>query len=440
MKLVSLGRQSIYEKENSDTKPTGPPGLGVGGGANTPVPENRLVTETATTNPENNLAPGESSPVEPMMRAGESLREASAQTTLLTAKIKTRIGTWNIRTLYETGKSAQVSREMHRYNLKMLGLCETRWNGTGRTRLTSGDTIIYSGHEEGHPHLHGVALLLTPEAAQALLSWEPVSPRLLTARFNSKGRKSTVIQCYAPTNAAETEEKEAFYEQLQAVMDKLPRRDLKILMGDLNAKVGADNTNRELIMGKHGVGVQNENGELLTEFCTFNDLVIGGTVFQHKQIHKTTWTSPDGRTVNQIDHVTIGRKWRRSLLDVRVKRGADAASDHHLVVADLKFKLKVYRDRADRPSHKYNIHSLKDKTKAEVYQCELRNRFSALAHQPEESVEETWCGLRDTWKVTCIEVLGKKTRQHKEWLSANTWTLIKERKQLKNDINQTQDL
>ena len=173
------------------------------------------------------------------------------------------------------------------------------------------------------------------------------------ARFNSKGRKVAVIQCYAPINAAETEEKEAFHEQLQAVMDKLPRKELKILMGDLNAKVGADNTNRELVMGKNGVGVQNENGELLTEFCTFNDLVIGGTVFQHRQIHKTTWKSPDGRTVNQFDHVTIGRKWRRSLLDVRVKRGADAASDHHLVVADLKVKLKVYRDRTDRLLHKY---------------------------------------------------------------------------------------
>ena len=134
------------------------------------------------------------------MRAGESLREASAQTTLLTAKSKTRMRTWNIRTLYEAGKSAQVSREMHRYNLKMLGLCETHWNGTGRMRLTSGDTIIYSGHEEGHPHVHGVALLLTPEAAQALLSSELVSPRLLTARFNSKGRKVTVIQCYARTH------------------------------------------------------------------------------------------------------------------------------------------------------------------------------------------------------------------------------------------------
>ena len=233
---------------------------------------------------------------------------------------------------------------MHRYNLKMLGLCETCWNGTGGTRLTSGDTIIYSVHDDGHPHIRGVAVLLTPVVAQALLSWEPVSPRLLTARFNSKGRKVTIIQCYAPTNVAETQEKETFYDQLQAAMDKLPRRDLKILMGDLNARVGADNTNRELIMGKHGVGIQNENGELLTEFCIFNNLVIGGTVFQHKRIHKTTWTSPDGRTENQIDHITIGRKWRRSLLDVRVKRGADAGSDHHLLVADLKVKLKAHRD------------------------------------------------------------------------------------------------
>lgn len=198
----------------------------------------------------------------------------------------------------------------------------------------SGDTIIFSGHDEGRPHICGVALLLTPEVAQALLSWDSVSLRLLTTRFNSKGRKVAVIQCYAPTNAAVTKETMTFYDQLQAVMYKLPKRDLKILIGDLNAKVGADNTNRELIMGKHGVGVQHENGELLTEFCTFNDLVIGGTVFQHKQIHKTTRSSPDGRTENQIDHITIRRKWRRRLLDVGVKRGADAGSDHHLLVAD----------------------------------------------------------------------------------------------------------
>nr|KAG5693286.1 hypothetical protein BaRGS_011607 [Batillaria attramentaria] len=257
--------------------------------------------------------------------------------------------------------------------------------------------------------------------------------------FNSKGRKVTILQCYAPTNVADEEEKENFYEQLQAALDKAPRRDLKILMGDLNAKVGTDNTDRELIMGKHGTGTQNENGELFTEFCTTNDLVIGGTIFPHKTIHKTTWTSPDGRTVNQIDHITIGRKWRRSLLDVRAKRGADAASDHHLVIAAIKIKLKAYRDQADRPSHKYNVHSLKESVKTNAFRCELRNRFSALDTLPEETIEEHWHDLRETWTATCREVLGKKTRQHKEWLTSDTWDLITERKRLKDLINHTDD-
>lgn len=64
----------------------------------------------------------------------------------------------------------------------------------------------------------------------------------------------------------------------------------------------------------------NENGELFTEFCSNNNLVIGGTLFPHKNIHKVTWISPNHITENQIDHITISRKWRGSLLDVKSKR------------------------------------------------------------------------------------------------------------------------
>lgn len=102
-------------------------------------------------------------------------------------------------------------------------------------------------------------------------------------------------------------------------------RYLEVLLGDLNAKVGNDNAGREDIMGKHGLGVQNENGERFVELCTLNDLVIGGTLFPHKDHHKATWISHDRRTENQIDHITISKKFRGSMLDVRVKRGADAA-------------------------------------------------------------------------------------------------------------------
>ena len=76
----------------------------------------------------------------------------------------------------------------------------------------------------------------------------------------------------------------------------------------------------------------NENGDMFADLCSFNILIIGGSVFPHRMIHKVTWVSPDHRTENQIDHIFISQKFRRSMQDVRIHRGADAASDHHLVL------------------------------------------------------------------------------------------------------------
>ena len=120
----------------------------------------------------------------------------------------------------------------------------------------------------------------------------------------------------------------------------------------------------------------------------------------------TTWSweapcSSTSRSTRRHVHHQIGGLRTKSITSLSGESGGETCwtSDSNeeqtqprtitWLVADLKVKLNVYRDRADRASHKYNVHSLKEKTMAEVYQCELRNRFSALAHQPEESVEET---------------------------------------------------
>ena len=134
--------------------------------------------------------------------------------------------------------------------------------------------------------------------------------------------------------------KEEFYEQLQNLINKLKRKDITILMGDLNAKIGADNTGYEEIMGKQGLGQMNENGELFADVCAMNQLVIGGSVYPHERIHKATWRSPDHITENQIDHVCVSSRFKRSLQDVKVRRGADGASDHHPVLITLKLRLK----------------------------------------------------------------------------------------------------
>ena len=101
--------------------------------------------------------------------------------------------------------------------------------------------------------------------------------------------------------------------------------------------------------------------------------VIGGTLFPHRRIHKATWMSPNHSTENQIDHVCISRKFGRSLQDVSVKRGANVASDCHLVVARLKLKLKMNWN--GEACQRFNITMLKNIDKLEEYRLVLTNRF-----------------------------------------------------------------
>ena len=173
------------------------------------------------------------------------------------------------------------------------------------------------------------------------------------------------------------EEKDRFYEQLQTEVEGLSHHDLVIVMGDLNAKVGNNNSfyNRE--MGTHSCGVMNENWERLADFCALNNLVIGGTLFYHHDIHKLTWYLPNNRDGNQIDHLLICGKWRRSLQNVRVRRGADVCSDHQLVVPNVKLKLKR-QNTENKTIRKYNVDRLAEAGTKTNFSLELRNRFQAL--------------------------------------------------------------
>ena len=134
---------------------------------------------------------------------------------------------------------------------------------------------------------------------------------MISVHFQGKPFNITVIQVYALTSSAEEAEAEWFYEDLQELLELTPPKDVLFIIENWNAKVGSQETPG--VTGKFGLGVQNEAGQRLTEFCQENALVIANTLFQQLKRRLYTRTSPDGQYQNQVDYILCSQRWRNSI-------------------------------------------------------------------------------------------------------------------------------
>ena len=147
----------------------------------------------------------------------------------------------------------------------------------------------------------------------------------------------TVIQIYAPTSNAEEAEVEQFYEDVQNLLELTPKKVVLFIIGDWNAKVGSQETPGAT--GKFGLGLQKEAGQRLIEFCQENTLVQQTPSYNNTR-EDNTWTSPDGQHRNQIDYMLCSQRWRCSVHSAKTRPEADCGSDHELLIAKLRLKLK----------------------------------------------------------------------------------------------------
>ena len=125
---------------------------------------------------------------------------------------------------------------------------------------------------------------------------------------------------------------------LRDLLEQTPPKDVVFIIGDWNAKVGSQETPG--VTGKFGLGVQTEAGRRLIGFCQENALVIANTLCQQQKRRLYTWTSPDGRHQNQIDYILCSQRWRSSIQSAKIRPGADCGSDHELLIAKFRLKLK----------------------------------------------------------------------------------------------------
>jgi uncharacterized protein YPO0396 len=141
----------------------------------------------------------------------------------------------------------------------------------------------------------------------------------------------------------------------------------------------------------------------------------------NRNIHKYTWTSPDGKTHNQIDHILIDRRWHSSILDVRSFRGADCDTDHYLVVARVRERLTVSKEEAQKlDAERFNLKKLSELEVRKWYQLKISNRFAALENlNVSEDINKAWENIKENIKISAQESLGlHEQEQHKPWFDA----------------------
>ena len=226
---------------------------------------------------------------------------------------------------------------------------------------------------------------------------------MFSVRFQGKPFNIRVIQVFAPTSKAEDAEVERFYEDLQDLLELKSKKYVLFITGDWNAKVGSQETPG--VTGTFGLGEWNEARQKLIEFCQENKLVIAKTLFQQHKRRLYTWTSPDGQHQNQVDYILCSQRWRSSKQSVK-RLGADCGSDHELLIAKVRLKLKKV-GKTTRP-FMYDLNQI-----PYDYTVEVRNRFKGL-DLIDRLPDELWTEVRDIVQETGIKNIPMKKNAKKQ--------------------------
>ena len=161
----------------------------------------------------------------------------AASTKRKTNEIK--FGKWNVRTLFESGKPENLKLEMDHLELDILGLSEVRWRGNGEI-MSDDYVLLYSG---GAQHEKGVGFLMTKTTRKSVVGCWTISGQVIMIKLKCKPVDINLIQVYAPTSESLVEDLEEFYGILDSAVKLCKNNEIKIIMGDLNAKVGRDKRN-----------------------------------------------------------------------------------------------------------------------------------------------------------------------------------------------------
>jgi len=332
--------------------------------------------------------------------------------------------------------------ELAKYNIDIAALCETRFSESGSLKDLD-YSFFWSGKPEGERREAGVGFAIRKDIVTKLTEIpQPISDRIMKMRLPlSRDSCVTIISVYAPTMTNPDENKEAFYNQLTSTLNDIPRSDKLLLLGDFNARIGSDNHNWPLVMGKHGIGKRNSNGELLLALCSEFELIVTNTMFKQKDERMTTWMHPRSGHWHMIDYIITRCRDKMDIHSTRAMRGANCGTDHQMLRAKVAFRLrqKYNRQGASKPT-KLNIAKLCTTSHRENFAQEMNRALAQLDEKESSTPDEKWASLQQVVYNTAKTSLGKPDRKHQDWFDPNDQelqNLMRKRDQAHQRVLQT---
>ncbi|KAK2182917.1 hypothetical protein NP493_332g01011 [Ridgeia piscesae] len=269
---------------------------------------------------------------------------------------------------------------------------------------------------------------------------QPVSDTIMMMRLPlSKDNFATIISMYAPTMTNPDENKEAFYNKLASVLSGISRTDKLLWIGDFNVRIGRENDKWPLLMGKHGIGKCNSNGELLLALCSEFELIMMNTMFKQKDECKTTWMHPRSRHLHMIDFIIT--RCRDKMDSTRAMHGANCWTDHHMLRSKVAFRMRQKHNRqgTSKPT-KLNTAKLSTTSHRESFEQEMDSALAQWEEKEHSTPDEEWAALQQVVYNTAKTYLGKPDRKHQDLFDPNDQelqTLMSRRDQAHQRVLQT---
>lgn len=294
--------------------------------------------------------------------------------------------------------------------------------------------LIYSGKPKADRATSGVGLLVHEKYQSNIKDIIYVSDRQLLTTFEfMETTKTHIISVYAPDTSKSQEDRDLFYDDLQNTLNKIPKADEIMILGDLNARIG--NEILEGIKNRFNEETLNNSGEQLIQFCAHNELRINNTFYPHKPQHKYTFENTRMQK-SVIDYIITNRNIHPSkILDVRTLSSANTGTNHSLVLS--KVRCCVQRGRKDKHAatvEKLNIESISEDSTKHLYQQRLMKKITENKIVEKDDVETAWRKLSNNIIAAAEEALGKRRvningkPQTKPWFREDIKTLAAEKR------------